>query len=62
MLKIGKNRKAINLSFSLTAEIIDTVEKLAKINDLNRSELIRIVIIYLDKNPDVLKKILEEKG
>lgn len=55
---MGK-RKAINLSFSLTAETIENVEKLAKINDLNRSELMRIVINYLVKNPEELKKILE---
>lgn len=54
-----RRRKAINLSFSLTAETIENVEKLAKINDLNRSELMRIVINYLNKNPKELKKILE---
>lgn len=52
-------RRAISLSFSLTNETIESIEKMAKINDLNRSELMRIVINYLDKNPNELKKILE---
>lgn len=55
---MGK-RKAINLTFSLTLETIEIVEKIAKNNDLNRSELIRKVIIYLDKNPEELKKMLK---
>ncbi len=55
---MGK-RKAINLTFSLTVETIESIEKMAKNNDLNRSELMRIVINYLIKNPNELKKILE---
>jgi len=56
---MGRKRSAISLSFSLTNETIEKIENMAKINDLNRSELMRIINNYLDKNPDKLKKILE---
>ena len=52
-------KRTISFSFSMTNETIENVEKMAKINDLNRSELMRIVINYLVKNPNELKKILE---
>ena len=56
---MGKKGRAISFTFSLTIKIFEKIENMAKINDLNRSELMQIVINYLDKNPKVLEKILE---
>jgi len=54
-----KKERSISYTFSLTIKIFEKIENMAKINDLNSSELMQIVINYLDKNPEELEKILE---
>jgi len=53
---MGRKRSAISLSFSLTNETIESIENMAKNNDLNRSELMRIVITIWLKILMCLKK------
>ena len=54
-----KNERKISFSFSLTNKTNKTIENISKANNMNKSELMEIVIIYLDKNPDEIKKIID---
>ena len=58
-MNIMPKKRAMSLSFSMTAETIEKIEQISKNNDLNRSELIVKVFSYFNDNPDKLKEILK---